>query len=255
LQIASTGNRTVPPPGLLRGASLLLDFDGTMVNLAERPDLVSVGEGLRTLVAALQRRLEGRLAFVSGRDAVSLGNLLALPGISIAGSHGLEIVHADGRVERPRRPAGLDAAVARMQAFADDRPGVLVEDKPLGAAIHYRQAPHEEQAAAALAARLAEDTGLALQTGKMMVELRHGGGDKGLAVERLMAEPAMAGTAPVFVGDDDTDEPGFVMARRLGGAGVLVGPERSSAARFRLADVEAVHDWLREEAHMREAGA
>lgn len=248
MQLTSTGNRTVPPPGLLEGASLLLDFDGTMVELAERPDLVRVGEDLRDLIAALHRRLEGRLAFVSGRDAESLGALLALPGISIAGSHGLEIVHSDGRMERPERPATLDTAVAAMQAFAEGRPGVLVEDKPLGAALHYRQAPHEEQAAAELAVRLAKDTGLALQTGKMMVELRHGGGDKGLAVERLTGEPEMAGAAPVFVGDDDTDEPGFAMARRLGGAGVLVGAERASAARFRLSDVEAVHAWLREEA-------
>lgn len=255
MQIARTGNRTAPPSGLLEGASLLLDFDGTMVDLAARPDLVRVGDDFRALVERLLRRLDGRLAFVSGRDAASLGALIAMPCISVAGSHGLEIVHADGRIERPERPAALDAAVAKMRAFADARPGVLVEDKPLGAALHYRQAAHHADAAAALAARLAEDTGLALQTGKMMVELRRGGGDKGLAVERLMGEPAMAGTSPVFVGDDDTDEPGFSMARRLGGAGVLVGPERNSSALYRLANVNAVHAWLRAEAGMGEAQA
>lgn len=247
MQLVSTGNHTVPPPGLLRDASLLLDFDGTMVNLAARPDLVRVTEDLRALIMALHQWLQGRLAFVSGRDAASLDALLALPGIAIAGSHGLEIVHADGRVERPERPAALDTALAAMQAFAQARPGVLVEDKPLGAAVHYRQAPHEEQAAADLAARLAQNTGLALQTGKMMVELRLGGGDKGLAVERLMGEPAMARTTPLFLGDDDTDEPGFVAAARLGGSGVLVGAPRETAARYHLPGVHAVHDWLRRE--------
>ncbi|WP_338467429.1 trehalose-phosphatase [Novosphingobium sp. ZN18A2] len=247
LQLDMTGQKAPPPAGLLEGATLLLDFDGTMVELAPRPDAVLVDDRLRRLVTALGDRLDRRIAFISGRDAATLKALLGLDGIAIAGSHGLEILHASGKVDRPVRPASLDTAVKRMRAFADAHPGVLVEDKPLGAALHYRLAPQDEAASNRLAQQLAADTGLALQTGKKMVELRLGSGDKGMAVERLMADPGMVGTIPVFAGDDDTDEPGFLAARRLDGHGVLVGPERQSAARFRLPGVDAVRDWLESE--------
>lgn len=247
LDLQTTRSLIQPPPGLLEDASLLLDFDGTMVEMAPRPDAVVVDQALRELVGTLHDHLQGRIAFVSGRDVATLDRLLGMPDLAIAGSHGLEIRHRGGRIERPERPADLDRAVARMRAFADEQPGVLVEDKPLGAALHYRLAPQAERQAMALARQLAEDTGLVLQTGKMVAELRLGGGDKGRAVARLMDEPGLAGGTPLFLGDDDTDEPGFAAAARLGGSGVLVGAPRETAAAYHLPGVGAVHDWLRGE--------
>jgi trehalose 6-phosphate phosphatase len=94
-------------------------------------------------------------------------------------------------------------------------------------------------------ARLAEESGLSLQLGKMVVELRPSGADKGDALHSFMAEPDFAGARPVFVGDDLTDEHGFRAAAALGGAGILVGPARETAARYRLESVAAVADWLR----------
>ena len=93
--------------------------------------------------------------------------------------------------------------------------------------------------------RLARKTGLALQRGAMVAELRAHGATKGDALKAFMTEPAFAAARPVFVGDDLTDEHGFAEAAALGGAGVLVGLPRDTAAHYRLDSVEAVADWLR----------
>jgi len=228
--------------------SLFLDFDGTLVDIAERHDAVVVDPSIGRLVAALADRLDGRVAVVSGRDA---GAILSYLGIgerptpfAVAGSHGLELRWSDGRTEAPARPDGLDETIAAFAALAADHPGVVVERKPFGAALHYRQAPEAGPACDALAEAVARRTGFAIQHGKMVVELRAPGADKGDAVRRFMGEPPMAGTRPVFVGDDLTDEAGFGAAAALGGWGVLVGGPRATAARYRLADVGDVHEWL-----------
>ena len=120
----------------------------------------------------------------------------------------------------------------------------VVEEKPFGAALHYRQAPDAGAACDALAETIAARTGLTLQHGKMVAELRVPGGDKGDAVRRFMAEPPMAGARPVFVGDDLTDEAGFRAAEALGGWGILVGGPRATAAHYGLSGVKDVHEWL-----------
>ena len=97
-------------------------------------------------------------------------------------------------------------------------------------------------------AELARTTGLSLQQGKMVIELRPAGADKGDAVRALMAEPDFAGARPLFVGDDLTDEDAFAAAASMGGSGILVGAGRESAARWRLPDVAAVIGWLGEAA-------
>lgn len=233
-----------PPPGLLAGASLFLDFDGTLVELAERPDAVAVDARLHAVMRRLVDRLDGRIAVISGRPA---GQVMALFGetrITVVGSHGMEFRYADGRTGLAERPRGLARAIAAMHALAARRPGVLVEDKPLGAALHFRQAPEAEAVCAALARDLVADRALQLQPGKMMVEVRAAGGDKGSAIRTLMAEPALIGTHPLFMGDDLTDEPGFAAAAELGGAGILVGPARATAARYGLNSVNAALAWL-----------
>src|SRR3546814_12002490 len=96
--------------------------------------------------------------------------------------------------------------------------------------------------------KLAARSGLEIQKGKMVVELRPGGADKGDAVRAFMAEPEFAGARPVFVGDDVTDEHAFEAVAEMGGAGILVGPQRRSAAGYRLNDVAAVAAWLQEAA-------
>ena len=96
--------RELPPPpaGLLRDASLFLDFDGTLVAIAARPDAVAVEHRLHVLLQKLGDRLGGRLAIVSGRAAANIRILLDDPALVIAGSHGAEILRPGGASSRTR---------------------------------------------------------------------------------------------------------------------------------------------------------
>jgi trehalose 6-phosphate phosphatase len=234
-----------PPSSLLDNASLFMDFDGTLVEIAERPDAVVADDALRDLLAGLCVVFVGRVAIVSGRSLAQLDEMLGplAHGLAMSGSHGNE--HRwSGVTAQPIRPATLDTATETLNIFAAAHPGVLVEPKSFSVALHYRQAQAIGPSAQAIAVRLAEEHGLGVEHGKMVVELRVAGGHKGIAVRRLMARPPMAETRPLFIGDDLTDEGGFEAARALGGAGILVGPPRATAAAFALPDVTAVRGWL-----------
>ncbi len=233
-----------PPPGLLDGAALFLDFDGTLVELADAPDAIAVPAALVPMLERIRRRLDGRIAIVSGRSLVDLERHLPLHGIAFSGSHGLELQLADGTRLPLSVPIGLDDVREKVEAFAAAADGLLVEEKPAGIALHYRQAPREAERADAFMSALARKRGFSVQRGNMVVELRPEGATKGDALKAFMTEPKFHGARPVFVGDDLTDEHAFEAAAALGGAGVLVGQPRESAARYRLPSVAAVAAWL-----------
>jgi trehalose 6-phosphate phosphatase len=233
-----------PPAALADGAALFLDFDGTLVELAESPEAIRVPEALGPLLERLAARLAGRLAIISGRSLADLDRHLAAPQLAMSGSHGLELRFPGGAGVAAPVPAGLAAARREIQRFAASDPGLLVEEKPASIALHYRQAPARAGGAATFLAALAARTGLEVQPGKMVLELRPRGADKGDALRRIMREPPFAGARPLFVGDDLTDEDAFAAAAELGGAGILVGRERPTAARWVLPDVAAVGSWL-----------
>lgn len=235
-----------PPLTVLKDSTLFLDFDGTLVELVDQPDAVRADAALHVLLIELRRKLEGRLAIISGRSLQQIDEILgeSAADLAISGSHGCE--HRwNGVLARPNRPPTLDEAAARLRLFADSRPGVVVEEKSFGVALHYRMAPIAEAEAHALATALSGELELCLQPGKMMVELRVAGGDKGLAVQLLMDRAPMKGTAPVFAGDDVTDEAGFAAARELGGHAILIGSPRATLANFSLPSPGALRDWLR----------
>ena len=188
--------------------------------------------------------MPGRIAILSGRSIAQLDGFLGegAKDYAIAGSHGAERrTPLNGHIV-PERPQTLDTAEARLRTFADQH-GLVCEAKSLGVALHFRLAPEAETTAVRFGSAIAEEFGLTLQHGKMMIELR-AAGDKGDALKTLMITPAMAGTLPMFFGDDVTDEDGFKAAAELDGAGVLVGPMRETSARYRLDGVAAVHDWI-----------
>lgn len=232
-----------PPLDLLRGAALFLDFDGTLVDIQPRPDAVSVDDRLHRLVATLADRLDGRVAIVSGRSIEQLDALFGGLTLATSGSHGAELRAAGTGGEAPLRPASLDGVAATLQRFADQNPGTEVELKSFGIGLHYRGAPHMRDAADALTRELADAAELWRQEGKMVFEVRVPG-DKGAAIARFLDDAPFAGARPVFLGDDLTDEPGFAAVAERGGAGILVGPPRDTAATYRLNDVGEVLDWL-----------
>lgn len=233
-----------PPTALLKGASLFLDFDGTLVDIAPRPDAVEVTKELRGLLGLLHDRLGGRVAVLSGRPASELELLLDPVPLAVGGHHGLETRAAGTVLRSAERPAVLDSLVEELRGLEASHPGVLVEEKPLGVALHYRQAPDAEEACREAMTGAAERSGLELQPGKMVFELKPRGANKGDALKALMRRPPFTGSRPLFLGDDLTDEPGFEAAQALGGDGVIIGERAPTSARYRLESVAEALAWL-----------
>jgi trehalose 6-phosphate phosphatase len=234
----------LPPAGGER--ALFLDIDGTLLDHAERPDAARPGAAELGLLEALRRACGGALALISGRSVADIDAMFAPLALPAAGQHGIERRDAAGLLHRHGAPSqALRRAAARLGEFAARHQGLLFEDKGDNLALHYRMAP---QLAAAAQAALGEaalqlGAGFELLHGKMVVEIKPSGRDKGSAIEEFMGEAPFAGRRPLFVGDDHTDEYGFGVVNRLGGDSVKVGPG-ATAARYRVADAAAVRAWL-----------
>lgn len=237
----------LPHPGPLdvRRTALFLDLDGTLAGIEDHPGKVRPEPRRNQLLTRVSRALGGRLAIISGRALHDVDRILGGGVHAVAAVHGLDRRSASGGRATAEPPAAIGAARQAAAAALAEHPGLLVEDKGLAFAIHYRSAPGLESEVSDVATRIAGAFGLELQPGSMVIELRAPGHDKGDAVEAFMTEPPFAGSIPVFVGDDLTDENGFEAARRLGGFGILVGGAgRRTAAAYQLESVEAVLDWL-----------
>lgn len=236
--------RLSEPPTRLHRPALFLDLDGVLAHLADTPEAV-VPDPLRTAVLkAVTERLEGRVAIISGRTIAEIDRIAEASVGSASGVHGLERRVAGGELARAEASETVRDAVAAFEDFARTRPGIVVEDKAVAAGLHFRGAPEQAEAAEALTRRVAAETGLTVQPGNMVIELKTPGASKGTALKAFMAEAPFAGGTPVMLGDDLTDEHGFAAAAELGGFGVLVGPPRETAARYGLTGVEAVLAWL-----------
>lgn len=241
---ALTAEMKPPAPLATEACALFLDLDGTLAPIAARPEDVRPDPRRTSLIAELDRVMDGRLAVVSGRTLEDVDRILEGRLICVAAVHGLVRRRPDGMVVATVPHPALPDAARAFRRIAQADPGLLVEEKGHSVTLHYRQAPHQAGLVRLTGQRLAEETGLVLQTGDMVMELRTPGPDKGDAVRDFMAEPPFAGTRPVFVGDDATDEAGFAAAEALRGFGVLVGAARPTRALWRLANVEATLAWL-----------
>jgi trehalose 6-phosphate phosphatase len=233
-----------PPLDLPRRTALFLDLDGTLAPIMPRPDDVGPDPRRARLLQRLHAAFDERVAVVSGRDLSNLDYILGGGVKAIGAVHGLMRRAADGQVITRDPHPGLADARRILVELAHCERGLLFEDKGLSVALHYRNAPGCAEAVIEAGERLSQATGLVLQLGDMVVELRTPGADKGAAVTAFLREAPFLGATPVFVGDDLTDEDGFLAVARLGGFGVLVGQPRPTAARYRLDDTHAVARWL-----------
>jgi trehalose 6-phosphate phosphatase len=242
----NSGRFAVLPPAFARDWCFFLDVDGTLVEIAARPDAVRVDASLRDQLADLAHATQGALALVSGRGLADLDRLFAPLALYSAGQHGAERRGAGGALHvHPCRSDALRGAAGRLAAFARARPGLVFEDKGVTLAMHYRLAPGYADAvrAAVADALLPLGSGFALQEGKMVAEIKPATVDKGTAIAAFMREAPFAGRVPVFIGDDATDEPGFAAVNALGGVSLKVGGGKSQA-RWALADATSVRTWL-----------
>lgn len=236
------------PPLLNTGCALFLDIDGTLVDFASTPDRVRVDAHVTGLLPELAEQLGGAVALITGRaiaDADALFPGFTLP---IAGQHGLQRRAANGSIHLHKASMrGLERLRRELARFVKRHPGLLLEDKGATLALHYRRAPelagHVHRTLRNMLRMTAVSAEWRLQPGEKVLEIKPDGRDKGTAILEYMAEHPFKGRLPVFVGDDLTDEYGFVAATHLGGWAVKVG-RGPTRAHYRLRDVAAVRDWL-----------
>ncbi|MBJ3778406.1 trehalose-phosphatase [Acuticoccus mangrovi] len=224
--------------------ALFLDFDGTLVDIADRPDGIHVAPSLPGLIERLLAATGGAVAVVTGRKVEDIDGFLKVP-VAAAGMHGLEIRPAPGAaIETAPPPPEIAVLRGRILGWPILGGGVTMEDKGAGLAVHYRAAPDMEAAVkAAMHETIADLPALHFIPGKMVVEAKGKGFDKGAAVRTFMTHAPFVGRTPIFIGDDVTDEDGMRAATALGGFGIKVGEGDTDAA-YRLPDVPSVHDWL-----------
>lgn len=234
------------PPAPCVDWAYFLDVDGTLIEIADTPDCARVDTGLLDLIARLHRASAGAVALISGRALSDLEARIGTLRLPMAGQHGLERRDAAGRLWiHAAPPAAKYAIIESLTPVLARHPGLLLEDKGLTLALHYRRAPHLASYVHLLMRRLAgtSDTGLEVQRGKRVAEVKPSGIDKGSAVAEYLTESPFRGRRPVFIGDDLNDEHGFAEVNRLDGVSIKVG-KGASCAHFRLRDVAAVRRWL-----------
>lgn len=241
------GTRRERPPALdPRAVALFLDLDGTIATMEPQPGDVGPLPTRTALLRRLGEQLDGRLAVLTGRTLEDVDRILEGSVTPAGAIHGLVRRNPAGIVETVDPSPGIAAARMALQSLAEARPGLVLEEKQLSLALHYRHAADSAEGVLDATRRIAEAHGLTLQAGVMVSELRTPGPHKGDALRVLMTEPLFTGFTPIMVGDDITDESAFAAAADLGGWGILVGPPRPSAARYRLDNVDAVLAWLEE---------
>ncbi len=225
---------------------MFLDVDGTLLDITERPLATRVDPDLRRLLRELFEVTGGAMALISGRSVADIDRLFASSRFCVAGQHGGERRDAAGRLHRRQLPdARLRKAVDQLRRMVAEHPGLVLEEKGMSLALHYRLAPDLGAQVGDVMRGLLEDRGeeFEVQAGKMVFEIKPGGRDKGTAIVEFMEEKPFRGRLPVFIGDDLTDEFGFELVNRTGGYSVKVGGGMS-AARVRFADARAVRAWL-----------
>ncbi|MGH7652082.1 MAG: trehalose-phosphatase [Gemmatimonadaceae bacterium] len=241
---AAAGATRIPAPS--SSWAYFFDIDGTLVDIAPSPSEIVLERALQACIRELYDASGGALALISGRSISDVDTIFGDGSLPVAGQHGLERRSSTGKITRHAMTSEkLDFARARIAEAIATHPELLLEDKGLTLALHYRSAPSlasfAHRTMRGILAALGPD--FALQSGKRVVELKPSGKDKGDAVRDFMREEPFSGRIPVFVGDDVTDEHGFVVVNSMGGHSIKVGGG-PSAARWRLANVRAVQSWL-----------
>jgi trehalose 6-phosphate phosphatase len=231
-------------PLLTTDSALFLDFDGTLVELAEQPEAVQIPPDLTATLAALSRQLQGALALVSGRRLLDLDEFLAPLHLPIAGEHGALRRNADGLLLSA--PAvDFQQVLNAAENLLQRHPGLKLERKTLALSLHYRHAPEMEALCRQMLAQaVALSPGLDLMQGKCVFDVKPASANKGAAIAAFMTEAPFAGRVPLFAGDDVTDEAGFEQVQRMGGHAIKVG-SGPSVSHHRCAGVAELAAWLK----------
>ncbi len=237
-----------------RHPAVFFDFDGTLSDIVDNPDAARLVEGAADALTSLTARCP--VAILSGRDLADVRQRIGLPGIWYAGSHGFELTGPDGAHHENAEAAAsipvLEQAAAELADQLSDVPGVVVEHKRFGVAVHYRNAARDRVGEVAAAVRGAgQRTGLHVTTGREVIELRPNvDWDKGKTLrwvlDHIRDDEQPGPLFPIYLGDDITDEDAFD-AVHDDGIPIMVrhseDGDRATAARYALDDPERVRDF------------
>jgi trehalose 6-phosphate phosphatase len=227
--------------------AILLDIDGTLLDLVPTPREVWVPPGLSKTLNRLLDRTSGAIALVSGRSLNDIDLIFAPEQFPAVGGHGAEIrLSQDNEAVATLAPPMEKELKRRLAAIAKLSPGILLEDKGYSLALHYRLAPHAEKAIYAAVSLIRADlpnAPIEVMPGKCVCEIKHSGFSKATAVRELMTHEPFKGRRPLFVGDDVTDESVFAIMPDLGGLAFSVG-RRAKGVAGHFDDPSDVRAWL-----------
>ena len=231
---------SVPVPASLvphlSQTAVLLDIDGTLLDLAPTPREVWVPPGLAKTLKRLHERTNGALALVSGRSLNDIDLIFAPDVFPAVGGHGAEMrldVAAEAEAVAAHAPPMDKELKRRLAAIAKLSPGILLEDKGYSLALHYRLAPHAEKAiyeAVSLIRADLPNAPIEVLPGKSVCEIKHSGFTKASGVRELMTHEPFRGRRPFFIGDDVTDETVFAIMPDLNGLSFSVGRRATGVA-------------------------
>ena len=230
------------PPIPDRACALLLDLDGSLIELAPNPEQIHVPDALLALLHTLHHQLHGALACISGRSYDNLSAWLGRAGIDLVGSHGAEIGSA-----LPADVRWAQWAAQCLQDLQTNFPQLLLEVKPHGMAIHWRNCPQAQKRVGLwVSQHLSAFPEHHTTAGKCVVEVHASRCNKGDAVTQLMHDKKYAQRLAIYIGDDTTDLAAFAAVKALGGWAIAVGPKTAAAADFFLPDPVACQQWLQQ---------
>src|SRR5580692_3642494 len=227
--------------------AILLDIDGTLLDLAPTPREVWVPPGLAKTLDRLLVRTSGALALVSGRSLNDIDLIFAPKQFPAIGGHGAEMrISRDSEAVATHAPPMDKELKMRLAAIAKLSPGILLEDKGYSLALHYRLAPHAEKAiyeAVSLIRADLPNAPIEVLPGKCVCEIKHSGFNKASGVIELMTHQPFKGRRPIFIGDDVTDESVFAIMPDFDGLAFSVGRRAQGVARH-FDEPRDVREWL-----------
>ncbi|MBR0695597.1 trehalose-phosphatase [Bradyrhizobium lablabi] len=218
----------------LSETAVLLDIDGTLLDLAPTPREVWVPPGLAQTLKRLHERTGGALALVSGRSLNDIDLIFAPDLFPAVGGHGAEMrLQTDNEAVAAHAPPMDKELKRRLAAIAKLSPGILLEDKGYSLALHYRLAPQAEKAiyeAVSLIRAELPNAPIEVLPGKSVCEIKHSGFTKASGVRELMTHEPFKGRRPFFIGDDVTDETVFAIMPDFNGLSFSVGRRATGVA-------------------------
>ena len=224
--------------------ALFIDIDGTLLDMAPTPDAVRVPSGLVETLTRLSATFKGAVALITGRRIADADRFFTPLKLAVSGVHGTEARDACGETVMLARPVPADLTDA-VRDVARAIPGIIVEDKGAGLAVHYRNVP-EARVSLELQLRqvILHWKGFAVRRGRKVLDLVPDTNSKATGLSWLMQLPAFQGRRPVMIGDDHGDEPAMEAAENLGGIGLKVAGEHFSRAGADFASPARVRAWL-----------